>query len=906
MKFARVISLLLSVLLVLGLCVSCTSSCDSTGSSEISGGSSSNPSEWLGDDDKDESNGDFDDNGDEDDNTIPGDNSDSDDSDNNDDNDDYDDSDDSDDSSSSGESLFADKDSMEYYYETDYYAYGITDTGSEILAMIDDDGEYFDTYSGAGQVHLRGMSGSQLFSSGRVIEYARSLQNGSLAVTVTYDYMDYFASSDNTIITSTYIFYDEYVDITYRMVFTANEDISQGKSYIGRSVGNEYESIEKSFTSKWNFPTDNDAPYRTTESYVTKMIFDDEHVVYTFNYGNVATKTGIQTNPHGRFKGVYFDQYYPDVNVPLLIGYLDNDEDGPQPSKSIDFEAKYAIVFAKGEDHNVDRYRGYFMSAGSSFAAGISPITKNDDNTTLFVKDKVDFNLNITNLYDDELSVDVRYDIRDYYGNIIESGIYLDSTVFGLQDANRKITIDAKKTGYGMYFITMKVFTKRYTFYDYMPVILMPDADYPYRSSFPFGIAQYQDMLNRYDQMNMLLKIGAGYIRNVPLTVDNAEDIASRTKIITTLQQSGMFILGPTASWAGVGSAEGDKRFNTYGKYYKYFCMGNEVNMQINSLTSPSQAFINSVWDEYYKDTYLVQKRYCQKYGWTLVTAGVSAGMRNWIDKYEEAGLWNNSDVISNHVYSYNYLSPDNPKNLGMWSVEGGLMRMKSAIDDFARKYNGFRKRWFLNECGYSSINSDNYVDPRTKGDYDIRCLILGAAYGAEYAETYSIFDFSNGGFGCYQNDMEWGFGAFYVPDYYSRVLPKPTAICFSTFARCIRGYKSCVESSVYSNGVHQDQNGGGKLRVFDINTSVDGHVFVAWSNIDPQDCDVLSAGIPVDPHLPWSPDNFTGTEDLVMDAIGSTVKVVSLGGKTTTYTAVGGKVTIPVTGSPVFIFGAK
>ncbi len=903
MKLARVISLLLSVLLLISLCVSCTSSCEKPGPSDISG-TSGNPSEWL--DDENESNGDFDD-GDE--STIPGDNTNSDNSDNNE-NDDYDENDDSDNvaSNESNPSLFLDKDSMMYYYQTDNYAYGITESGAEVLAMIDDDGEYFDTFSGAGNVVLKGLSGTQLLSGGTVAEYTRSLQNGSLAVTVTYNYIDYFGFSENTAVTATYIFYDEHVNITYRIAFSADEEISQSKSYIGRGVYNEYESVEKYFTSKWNFPTDNDAPFRTTESYVAKMIFDDEHVVYTYNYGNVATSNGVQSNPNGRyFGGRFFQSVYPSVNVPLMLGYFDGEDDGPRPTKSIDFEAKYAVVFATGENPEKDAYRSYFLSTGSSFAAGISPVTKNDDNTTLFVKDKVKFNLNITNLYDDELVVDVRYDVRDFYGNIIDCGIYLGSTVFGLLDANREITIDANKTGYGMYFITMKVFTKRYTFYDYMPVILLKSADYPYRSSFPFGIAHVVEAIEIEDQQAVLTKTGCGYLRNFITTINDKQTIERNIKALTALKQVGMFIPNMTTGTDDFLSAAATKRYETYGKYFDYFKQGNEFNLKINSQSNPTKEFIDSTWKDYYNNTYLLQKQIAKKYDFIITWAGNSAGMRNWTDKYEAAGLWKTPDLMVIHTYSYSYMSPDNPKtSKQIWSAEGGLIRTKSAVDEFAKKYNGYKKRWVIDETGYSSVNRGINPDPRTKSDYDIRCLILSAAYGAERAEVYSLFDYANYGPGCYQNDVEYGYGAFYVPDQFGRILPKPTAMAMVTLANGIRGYKSCVESSVYSNGLNQDLNGGGKLRVFDINTTVDGHVFVAWSNNDPMDCDIVGGGVDYDPHLPWDPTNFKGTENLVMDAIGSTVKVVSLGGKTTTYKAVGGKVTIPVTGSPVLIYGAK
>ncbi len=921
MKFARVISLILAVLLVFGVFASCVGSGPATSSKPDTSSKQDNT--------EDVSSEEFDDNtSSEEEEKIPGNDTAADDEDSSDNKDDSEDNEEDnydeppeDEEVVDEASYFDDKSLLTYYYETDVYAYAITVYGDEVFAFKEKDGSYFDVLSGAGKFRVGSESGD-LLTTTTVRSYERSFINNTLAITVTYDYIAVNEVNEaSNLVQATYSFFEEYVDVAYRVVFNSTSTISKENSFIQRSTYAEYESVVKKMSHKWVYPEDNDYPYKKISAWSQKHIFDDKHTLYTFNYGN----------PPDMLSGtMYLYKSYPDLNIPAYFQAED--------TKSIDFTAQYALVFFNGGDEDLNAYKANFYFDKAPYAAGITAITENDDNTTLFVKDKVDFNLNITNLFEDDLTVDVRYDIRDYYGKIVDSGIYLGSTVFGGLDANRKITIDAKKHGYGMFFINFKVYTKKYIFYDYVPVILIENIDYPNRSSFPFGIAQVIDdrRASLTDQTSLLKKIGSGYIRWLTSSVDSEAEIQLNKNCINELRQLGMFIPGMRTEWHDFNDPAAQVYYDTYASMFEYFCADNELNMEVHKDTNITEAetsglvpmtdytkkVIDDVWNRYYKNVILDQKALCEKYNWTFIYAGISAGPDYWYDKIVASGDWNTDSVLAVHGYSLGNKCPDAPEDIKSnrrWSHEAMLMRTRNYVNKMAETTGKAKKRWFVNEVGYSSVffgdteGSERYcVDIRTKADYDMRCLITSDAYGAEYTELYCMLDYGNSGYGISQFDTEYGYGAFYMPDYYGRILPKPTANAFITVAQVLDGIKSSTESSKYSNGPLQNWNstiGTKAMRVFDFNTIGNGHVFVAWSNCDRQSNDTTQYGgirPSRDPALPWNTTNFVGTENLVIESDKDYITVVRLGGKEEKVKVVNGKATVAVGGSMVFILGAK
>ena len=83
-------------------------------------------------------------------------------------------------------------------------------------------------------------------------------------------------------------------------------------------------------------------------------------------------------------------------------------------------------------------------------------------------------------------------------------------------------------------------------------------------------------------------------------------------------------------------------------------------------------------------------------------------------------------------------------------------------------------------------------------------------------------------------------------------------------------------------------------------------NIYTVWSNKYPLCNAVVGNQNDREPSLPWT-DQWSGKyEDVTFDAAGGKVTVTDVMGNTKTYTAVNGKVTVPVSGSPLYIDGIK
>lgn len=83
------------------------------------------------------------------------------------------------------------------------------------------------------------------------------------------------------------------------------------------------------------------------------------------------------------------------------------------------------------------------------------------------------------------LNFSLRYDVRDYYGNIVDSGIFIDSTVFYGISANRNIKITGR---YGMYYLNLYAVSARSTYMECYPFALLENYTYRYNGTSQFGL----------------------------------------------------------------------------------------------------------------------------------------------------------------------------------------------------------------------------------------------------------------------------------------------------------------------------------------------------------------------------------------------------------------------------------
>lgn len=772
-------------------------------------------------------------------------------------------------------SVFENLEDFKYKYQTKNYIYGITNEGYERIAFINPDGSYTDALAGTGSYVLNADVIGQVAAARDVKSYERTLIDNRMALIVTFEGLG--MEAHNSIFKSTYVFYDNYIkvsaNVSYNSNYTILKSASVNMTYLG---GVSTSKVQKKYDFNWYYPEDGGFPYRETFSFMNKNVLPDgKHSVYVFNTGNIPE--------------YYFDMLvrYPGQNVPVFL-------DTTEPVYSVNYTAEYTIVFAhEKEDNTENNYRARFYSRNSDYAAGIAPVEANDDVSSIFRRDEVELNMNVTNLTQQDVNFSVRYELYDFYGNLVDKGIHVNSTVFAGLEANRTVKVSAKEHGYGMFFLNLLVVSDKYTYREYYPFIMLDDYEYKYYANNPFGMNQIvePDLHDLEDVYSIFCKIGISSVRGGFTFTKTDKQIEQCTRILEDIKQKG-FHYTEHGGWDA-------KRDQYYGKYITEFIDGNEYNMKING-GEYSVNDANLVWNMYYEEEVAPQLAIAAKYNKIPILAGNSAGADYWFDEIYKAGLWKPSVKQSIHSYSLYRNSPDlKSQYYALWGAEAGFARTQRACE----KYGDIS--WQIHETGYSCIPESDNVCIRTAADYNIRCYLLGVGCGAETVSLYCLFDYQTGGFGTEVGGTEFHFGQFYLADYYGRILPKPTVMAFATMTRILESYKGCVESEKYSNFNQQNMNGGGTKRVFAVDTEVNGTVFVAWSNnyLLPND-----RGYERVPICPWDGEKLWGdhTEDLVVDVIGDSITVVTLGGKDTVIPAVNGKATVKLTGAPVFILGAK
>lgn len=771
-------------------------------------------------------------------------------------------------------SLVNEKDSFQYVYENDWYIYGITAHGGEVIAYKDAEGKYYDVLTGGGQYMLYSTSGQSLAVGGTVKSFQRLTLKNHSALIVRYNASG--IDGKDVILETTYTFFEESISVSARAALSSNYMISNSKSSFVRNFVSGYEDCIKNINYDWYYGEDGDFPYMVTESWSNKCIIDDLHTVYTFRRGNIPD-----------YIWDYFVRY-PEANMPLYLA----DDGETMDSNTIDTLVSYDLVLARSEKgEKSSDYLALFEGDHSEFAAGIGIVTEHDTMDTVFVNDKVELNLNVTNISDYDLEFSARYDIRDYYGNIIDAGIFINSTVFEGSEANRNISVSADKSGYGMYYVNFMVVSKTYTYRQHFTFVMLDDYEYKYNKTSPFGIVQFHNegMVgnNRYDEEQFVDYETTYHIFNSLGIAASRGQFSNfneryREKTIYYLEQ--MKQLGIRNHTSG---ALNESTIKNMLPYTKDFHHGNETNLRT---FNGSGTTMEECWDFYYNEEFLPSYALDQKYGFNNFIGGVSAGQREWFAKLYETGVWDLLDGISLHTYGIPY-SPDNPSYIPYaWTTEGGFIKMVEAM----KKYG--EKRYICDETGCSAVpTSKTHATPRLAGDFNMRCLVLGAYYGAEYVGLYGAYDYSGSGFGLNNDDQEWQFGSFYPRDYFGRILAKPSAGMFAFLTRELESVKSVADSTKYSTDT---------LRAFVFDTELQGKMIVCWTR---KDLPYTDKGIARDPIMPWQNHFGVNPEEQVFEAIGTEVIVTDCNGRDTVYKAdANGNVTIPITGEIYFIKGVK
>ena len=593
------------------------------------------------------------------------------------------------------------------------------------------------------------------------------------------------------------------------------------------------------------------------------------------------------------------------------------------------------------------------------------------DNTAIFTGDKVDVSVKLTGLKETSLPTTVTYSVYHHSGVArVKPTTQTVNLVNGESVTFDLITLNNITNAYGMYYINLTVSSSDYTYTEYLPIMLAKDVDFSKQNMLdnPFGISQFlsDDEVPLEDQWAIVEKLGVAKNRSLfmrPSNDANSDyslnpawnrnyDFTKNIKYLEKMKQAGVMTTMLAGSSLPVDDNLNDniyKGASALIEYAEYFHHGNEINLSaFQKMEAEGDTSIANKKEEYprvfsdpsntknYLDYYYAPaKTYADAVGVKLATEGISFGDTTWFDLLNGIypgdtvatgeNIWNNFDAIDMHCYSQN-VPQFNPltSSKSVWSIEAALKRTRAALDKYGDK------TLIIGETGcWEGANNLTKQGIRLQAEFNTQAYALCAAYGADWISTYCAFDFASYTYGTSvdyrdasvnetrRTTMELHYGAFYYPDYYGRVLPKPAAASFANMTRMLEGYVGAREatsadgvtlstkSSTTKDGVAITNARAFKFTLKDNPESSEvgttHSVYVAWSIAG---LSYTSTVINRKPLLPWQTDwsSTTSTDTVTIETNSSSVKVYDIMGNYKTINASNGTVTVPLTGSPCYI----
>lgn len=753
----------------------------------------------------------------------------------------------------------SDTTSMPFVYNGDNYRYSMTENKKEVLSFRCSDGSYTDILNGVGNYKIYDTSGKVIgdFSQITSFEVLSSKQ-----VLVSYQ-------TDAGKATTLYTFYKDHVEVIASLDnFYSVSNI--GNSYFERNFLLEYKDCEKRVSSQWIYPENNDFPYRDFESTVTIHQFDNQKKLYTFLYGDNA-------EPKEPFI------YYPEVNLPL---YIDDSLSSYQLAFSLVFED-----LTLDTDHD---YLALFKSKDAEIACKISAATDNGNNSTIFTDKDLTFNINLTSLSESEVPYTLSYKIYDYYGNIYEEK-EISQSLSSFASFDYNLNFHGQK--YGIYYLDIKVQNAQGIYRELYPFGILSNYTYTHQTASPFGISgiRFGEYEPNEDTISLFSILGIANARVCISTPDYLEEDYTLLKTyLEKLHQQGVGLTGQYLldNWViPEDSAQYSQSLSEILSYIAPYLENCEIGNENNNTDKTLQDAMNYYIQKQFLPTFDIVTK---QYQLPIMSSGVFLSKTDWLELSLSSGLWEVTDSLSTHAYSFPH-SPDYTADPSTeHSFESALVRIRNFLNIYGDK------KWYLSEIGLpttpeSAVGMFSGVDLRTQADYTIREFLLGLSYGADVIEVFSMYDQKNILKDYSSQDCEYHFGMFYDKDYYGRIFPKPLSLAFGNMTRTLDSIISCQE--IESNSK--------TLRIFSLKTDkIDSlsSLTAIWSNCSPLTNDCVDAYRT--PNLPWN-NQWENEEIVSFSTAASSVTVIDIMGNETIYYADDGIVNIPVTGSPIFIKGS-
>lgn len=752
-----------------------------------------------------------------------------------------------------------------FCYETDSYRYEMNSDYDEVFSFVTEDGTYLDTFAGGGTYQMIDADTGFCNVSTSVISYEESRNNGITSFKVNYEMLD--GAEAYTI----YTFHDKYVEVEAVIKDIDRYDTVEG-ALLKRELLSDCEETEKKLATSWDYPSDGDFPYKKADSIVTTYLFDAEYKLFSFVRGSDGARQ------------VLFEEY-SETDIPVPI----------ENQELREYTITYDLVFENTKNGRDADCFALFEGKDSEFAARIDVLEENDSNVAIYETDELTLQIKLANLVSERISTKVKCDVYAYDGELVSqrnTEIFLQKE----EECEIPITITTKKRG--MFYLDLQVESEQSSYREFFPFAMMTPYEYQNTEDNPFGISgvRFGEYEPNDDTLWIMEKLGVSNARICFSEGDYIEkDYTLLIKYLKQMQNRKIRIDGqylllsgwrmPTADTADDFERELDMALGQVAKYLDSCEVGNEYNLYADN-QNVGQAMQDYLQIYFEPGSRMIK----QKYGIEIAGASVGLSRTDWLEEMVSCGMYERMDILKTHAYGFPY-SPDysNDQSIDL-VVESALARTRAFLDQYGNK------TWYVDEIGFpttanakAGVSSGN--DLRSQADYMIRALALGVAYGADSVSVYSLYDQLNLFKGVSDTDNEFNFGLFYAPDYYGRILPKPSAVAYANLTRMLDGVSSGSEIETESDTV----------RAFCFYAEENKEpIYVAWSNCSRLSNDTGDNFVRT-PNLPWQ-NQWSETETCRFYLQGESIEVTDSMGNQSVLPITDGYVEIELDGSPKYI----
>jgi len=756
----------------------------------------------------------------------------------------------------------------QYSFLSDEYFYGIKNDNTEVIAIVTDEKKIIPVRNGIGKYHLKTRTGVVVYETGDVKDFTVG-SDGS--ITVNYNGS---GETDNVFASSaTYNFKEGCISVETDLDIIYDTSVQLYNTSVGSSYINKPNKVISHIVMDWLYPENNDCVYKELDAILTDEVYGDYvmHVSYR--------------DPNSNHKILALDVRYGNY----LVGLTDT-ERGKKAC------AKFDISCTKNVPES--SYLGLFKGRNMSFAAGIASIEKNN-NTTMFMGKELQLNLNVTNIVKRDINFCLKYNIMDHYNTCVDAAIFYENELKAGEQANHNIELTLPK--YGMYYLNLYVVCGDEEYRECYPFCMLEKFDFKHRDENPFGICLTHTMSRGQGKStcDIMDKMGLSIVR-LSRCYDNRD-------FINLAKEYGVkrYAYGITWNKTADGIEKWKESVRNYLKEFpetSYFLMANEVDSKCKANYEKSTRFLNDTFKPYTFDPAyeVVSKEFPEKLP-NAIWQSNCHGTIEWLEAYQECGIWDKSEYIDIHTYS----SPNGPdkcysntyysQHENTFSNEYAMERWKRA----KKRYG--EKRLFVGETGYPTpayCSDTKEIDFRTGADFNVRIVLFLLEAGCEDILFYCMMDSTS----FFIGSSEWNemyFGAVFGYDHYGVYMPKPWMPAYANLVRRFDGHKKVSFFDKY------EESEFGTLRAFKVEKE-DGEFAVLWSNVYMLPNTTVEGRVNKVERIPmpaWE-DRWIETEIREFDAVGDTVTVVDIMGNLKEIKAENGKVKIEVSGSPIYVYG--